>query len=323
MTLLDILIYGFSFLVIWFASGMAVSSIEGISKKLNMNSFIVSFILLGIFTSLPEAFLAISSTVEGKPEISVGNLVGGKIILFLLLIPLVAVSGKGAKIIKDIPAKKLLFALFVISLPLIFLLDSNLHFLEGIILLLAYISLIFVIEQKSKLPKVEKVEIPKRKYKKKSTPMTHIFAKLIAGSVLIFFSSNIILNNTIKLAEIMQVSPFLISLFLIAIGTNLPEFTVGVRSILEHNRKVALGHYIGSASSQTLVFGFLILLNPNGIVVLKENLLITLGFALFGLVIFYIFAISKKILSRKEGFILLFLYVVFVVIEIAASKGII
>ena len=318
MTITDILLYIAAFLLIWAGSGFTVNSIESIAHRLKMNTFIVSFVVLGLFTSLPEIFLAINSTIDKKPEVSAGNLIGGIVVLFLLLIPLIAISGKGAKIIKDISKTRLLFSLVVIALPSVFLIDSFIGITEGVIFLATYTALIFFIEKKNKPANVKAEEKKtKRIIKRKngfSWPIS--FGKLILGSVLIFLSSNIILDNTIKLAEVLHISTFVVSLFVISIGTNLPEFTVGIRSILQHDKNLALGNYIGSAAANTLLFGFLALINPAGILINDSKIIFTLGLLIGSLVIFYIFTISKKILSPKEGIILLSLYVLFCFIEV-------
>jgi len=321
MNATDILLYIAAFLLIWVGSGFTVKSIESIAHRLKMNTFIVSFVVLGLFTSLPEIFLAINSTIDKRPEVSAGNLIGGIIVLFLLLIPLIAITGKGAKIIKDLSKTRLFVSLVVIVLPSIFLIDSYVGITEGLIFLTTYIALIFFIERRKDLPAaVEAKKISKPvKHRKTGFSWKISFGKLILGSILIFISSNIILDNTVKLAEVLNISTFVISLFVISIGTNLPEFTVGIRSILQHDKNLALGNYIGSAAANTLIFGFLILLNPGGVLINDPKIIYTLSLLVIALAVFFVFTVSKKILSSKEGFILLALYTVFCFIEIAGG----
>lgn len=320
MSTMDILLYVASFLLIWLGSGLTVNSIEAIAKRVKMNTFLVSFVILGLFTSLPEIFLAINSTVEGTPEVSAGNLIGGVSVIFLLLIPLIAVSGKGAKIIKDINAKRLLISLIVIAIPSILLIDLTLTKIEGLILLISYSTLVFFIEKKNDAPaKAEETKKISKKRRKNGFSWRFSLGKLVLGSVLIFLSSNIILDNTIKLAEYLHISTFVVSLFVISIGTNLPEFTVGIRAILHHDKNLALGNYIGSAAVNTLVFGFLVLINEKDIVINDPKILSALAIVILSLVIFYIFTITKKILSIREGFALLGLYILFTLLELSGA----
>ncbi|CAG0938478.1 Inner membrane protein YrbG [Candidatus Brocadiaceae bacterium] len=312
-------LYLLAFALIWVGSGLTVNSIERIAKRLKMNTFIVSFVILGIFTTLPEIFLAVNSTVQGTPEISAGNLLGGIIVLFLLLIPLIAIAGKGAKIIKDISQVKLFLSAIAIILPTLFLLDGYVGGTEGLLFLAAYTGLIFFVERDSRPQKIENKAVAKPKKQKRrqiNMGLTTYFGKLILGVVLIFISSDIILDNTLKLAQLLDMSTFIISLFIISLGTNLPEFTVGIRSILQKDKNIALGNYVGSATANTLLFGFLVLINPTGVYIKDEKFALTAGLIIVAILLFYIFTITKKVLSPKEGFILLGLYITFVVLEI-------
>jgi cation:H+ antiporter len=93
-----LLIYFVAFIGIWMGSGLAARSVERLAKSLKTSSFILSFIVLGIFTSISELSVGISAVVENDPEFFVGNLLGATIVLFLLIIPLLAIIGKSIRI---------------------------------------------------------------------------------------------------------------------------------------------------------------------------------------------------------------------------------
>ena len=75
------LIYLLSFVGIWVGSGLAIRSVERISQSLKVSSFAVSFLVLGLFTSISELSVGINSIMENDPEIYVGNLIGASIVL--------------------------------------------------------------------------------------------------------------------------------------------------------------------------------------------------------------------------------------------------
>lgn len=111
----DILIYIFSFLLIWIGSGFTVSSIQKISGLLRFPTFIVSFIILGAFTSLPEIFLVFKSTSELTPEISAGNLIGGVAVMYFFLVPFIALISGGIKLSHEMNPVRLFLTVFVSS----------------------------------------------------------------------------------------------------------------------------------------------------------------------------------------------------------------
>jgi len=139
--------------------------------------------------------------------------------------------------------------------------------------------------------------------------------KIFLGGTIIFLSSKILVDKTIYFANIFNFSSFLISLLLLAVGTNLPELSIAIESILKKHKEVAFGDYLGSAAANTFLFGFLTLINGS-FTVKNSHFFLTFVFFLFGLSLFYLFSRSKKDISRQEGIALFLVYWLFLVIEI-------
>lgn len=89
---LHLIQYSLSFIGIWIGSGLAIRSVERLSRSLKISSFLVSFIVLGLCTSISELSVGINSVIAKDPEIYVGNLVGATIVIFMLIIPLLTIS---------------------------------------------------------------------------------------------------------------------------------------------------------------------------------------------------------------------------------------
>ncbi len=103
---------------------------------------------------------------------------------------------------------------------------------------------------------------------------------------------------------------------ILSLGTNLPELSLAVRSVLSGKKDIAFGDYIGSAAANTLLFGIFTILN-DGEVLTADNFLITFLFILFAVVSFYFFSRSKNEISIKEGFILISVYLLFIIVELS------
>ncbi len=311
MITLDLLIYLVSFVVIWAGTGLIVGSTDKISRKLGIPSFAISFVILGILTSTPELAVGLTSIAEGQPEIFVGNLLGGIIILFLLIIPLLAVAGNGIKLDHGLDNYTVLFCLLVILAPSLLILDKRVTNEEGALLVLLYLILLyFVLRKEGFLDRsnTKLLEI-------KSYSLIDIF-KILGGVALVFISSHIIVDKTISFAEIFRISPFYISLLALSLGTNLPELSIAVRAIALKKKAIAFGDYLGSAAANVLLFGMFTLLNI-GEVLTVNGFYVMFAFMFSALTLFYFFSKSKNTLSRGEGLILLGIYAVFVFSEIA------
>src|SRR3989339_1977051 len=99
MIFVHILFYFLAFLLLWYCSGIIVDSVGRLASKLKLSSFAVSFFVLGILTSIPEFSVGLNSIINKTPDIFVGNLLGASLIIFILIIPLLAVLGNGVKMI--------------------------------------------------------------------------------------------------------------------------------------------------------------------------------------------------------------------------------
>lgn len=307
----DILIYIFSFLLIWIGSGFTVSSIQKISGLLRFPTFIVSFIILGAFTSLPEIFLVFKSTSELTPEISAGNLIGGVAVMYFFLVPFIALISGGIKLSHEMNPVRLFLTVFVTSLPFLFLLDGHSSLIEAFILIISFFILITIIRSSENIhPLSYKSSENIKELMKKDLKILFYLPVLFLGIFLIFVSSNLIVDKTLVLAEIMQLSPFVVSLIVISLGTNLPELSVGIRSIMMKQKDVAVGGYLGSALANTWIFGILSFVNEGQLKVDNSNLFTSIVFFL-GMIIFFYFVNSKKYLSRKESIILLLIFFIF------------
>lgn len=304
------LIYLASFFVIWFAAGLIVSSVDRFSHRLRLSSFAVSFIILGLLTSTPEFAVGLNAVAQNDPEIFIGNLLGGIPIIFLLVIPVLAIFGNGITLRHELNNKSIISTLLVILLPSIMILDQKITITEGLIAISSYALLVFLVQRNHGL------------FDKDHTKVMNLKAysymdlvKILAGIGLMFITSNIIVDETIYFSNTFGVSQFFISLIVLSIGTNLPELSLAVRSIISKKKDVAFGDYLGSAAVNTLLFGVMTIL-IGGEAVTNNGYLMTFFFIAFGLLLFYFFTRSKNSISRNEGIALFCLYVVFILAEI-------
>lgn len=303
-----------SFIGIWVGSGLAIKSVERVSRTLKISSFAVSFLILGLFTSMGELSVGINSIVENDPEIFVGNLVGASVVLILLLIPLLALVTNKIKIKTEFQGFNLLFSLVVIATPALLAMDGIVNRSDSIIALFLFALLVISIQRKKGI-----IESLGSFNFKSSVKVSRELLKILLGVLIIFVASRFIVEQTLYFASFLHVSPFFISLLFIALGTNIPELSLVVRSVFLKNQQVAFGDYIGSASTNTFLFGILTYFYGESIV-LTNSYFVSLGFLVFGLIVFYYFARTKNTISRFEGLLLLLIYLAFIFVEIAMHK---
>lgn len=299
------------FVFIWIASSGIIGGVTKLSLKAKLPPFLVSFVLLGLLTSSTEISLAINSHINGLPEVSVGNLIGGIIVIFLLVIPVLAVFGNGIGTENNYSKLELLFTLAMITLPALFLFDGIISASESTLLIAGYLIPVIILV-------IRHHGVPKKKGRKpnsiKNTNISReLFKIVIAGGTLLFASDRLI-DVVVSSANEMSISPFLISLLTLSIGTNLPEIVLVIRAVLSGQKDIALGNYIGSALANLFILGVLASVNTN--MPITANFTKILFFTVIGIALFFIFINTKKQLSRKEGLVLLGIYAIFVATEL-------
>jgi cation:H+ antiporter len=302
-----------SCLTIWAGTGMVLKVVSSLSHSLKVSSFTMSFFVLGLMTSLPEFVIGATAVYRGEADLMVGNLIGATLVLFLLVIPLLAITGGGVSLPKDLSRRNLLLALLTIIAPAIMILDRQLSLFEGIFLVVLYLALFIMLGREASL-----FEQLVKKVKTKTVHHSHRFIKLIVGLGLIFISSQQIVNSAEYFSVALGWSSFIIGLLVLSIGTNIPELSLVIRSIVVKQKGVALADYVGSAAGNSLLIGVFTISNL-GTIILPNHATQRIILTIASLALFYIFARSRKVLSRKEGFVLFALYVIFVILEVTSA----
>ncbi len=307
-----------SMAVIWFFGGRLVDSTDRMAHRLHQSGFRVAFFVLGFITSISELSVVVSASLSHAPQISAGNLVGASIVIFLLIIPFLAIRSNGIKLAHTLTKWQLVVALIAIFLPVALLTDGVATINEGIVCILIYVLLVFLMHPRfhASVPPKPPVALGEP-----VGPLDRFFVAtrdiigILIGGVIIFFASRVLIDETRFLSELLRIPGSFIGLVILSIGTNIPELFIALRAVQKKHTDIALGNYLGSAITNTILFGVLILVNGRFVVNAPEFVVtsIVTGVGLFA---FYWFARSKDILSRMEGWVLTAMYIVFVLFQI-------
>ena len=133
---------------------------------------------------------------------------------------------------------------------------------------------------------------------------------LLAGLVGLIVGAKYMIQSVIAFAEIFNISPALISISAVAIGTSLPELIVSIKAALARKSEIALGNIFGSN-----VFNALVVIGVPGLFQTLEvdEKTFTIGLPALALttLLFVISGISRRI-HIWEGAMYLAVYVFFI-----------
>lgn len=297
--------------IIWFFAGLLIGAVDRIAKRFHRNDFTVAFFVLGFLTSISEMSVAVNSGLDGVPQVSVGNLIGASFVLLLFIVPILSIVGNGVELRNTLSRRNLLCALALVILPALLIVDGDATRQEGLILLVAYATLLYLIRS-DRSPLKDVAEVEEKLLDRKKTVWDAM--KIVVGAALIFLAGHFLVGETVFFANLLSVPSSLIGLILLSVGTNIPEIAIGFRAVLKKHKDVALGDYLGSAVANVPIFGLLAVAKGTFRIEASEFITTTI-IMVGGLVAFYIFAGSKKTISRKEGLVLLAFYCAFLVLQ--------
>jgi cation:H+ antiporter len=312
-TLGHLSIFILSSLAVWLSAGVLIESVDRIAKRFHKTAFSVAFFVLGILTSLSEISVAINSSLEGVPQISVGNLVGASFVILLFIIPLLAIAGKGIGLKHLMSKRNIILAFAVILLPALLLADGSITKFEGVLAIIAFLILFYAIHSQKRSEK--KIDIIPGIPPETEKATIADFLKIVAGGAIIFVAGHYLVEQSIFFAGLLNIPGSVIGLIILSIGTNVPELVIAARSIIKKHKDIAFGDYIGSAAVNTLIFGFLAFSNGSFSVEPNEFSAATM-LMIVGLFFLYFFARSQDTVSRKEGFFLILFYLVFIMVQL-------
>ncbi|MFX1379852.1 MAG: sodium:calcium antiporter [Promethearchaeota archaeon] len=298
-----VLITGISLII--YASIKAVKHSAILAAALGVSPLIIGVSLVSIGTDISEIFNSIVSCALGHGDIDVGDSVGSdltQLTLIFGILPLV--SGIIYVHRKDII---ILGACEILSLVLIYTIVEKGYFtrLNAIIMvgcLGIYIWLIYNANKESILQRVEmieKIEAPRRK-------IYHLFIALIGfGGVTL--ASFMIVESVITISRVLNIHEYIISFFIVAVGTSLPELAVDINALRLGHHQIAIGDIVGSCIvDSTLSIGIGQVFFPQTVTaaLAVPTVIYTL---ISSFIVFSLIATRRKV-DKKAGIIFISLY---------------
>ena len=309
MVYLNFIFFLLSIILLVIAGSLLVRSASKISIFLRMPEFIVGFVIMAVATSLPELFVGITSALNKNPALILGTVIGSNIAnltlvagISILLIRKVTIQTKESKVDS-------IFMILISIIPLVLMvIGRQLSRMDGIILVIVFV---LYFNHVLKRRKIYTKEFEDRKITRKTAVFYSIL--FIPSLALLFFGANWTVKFGSNLAFDLNFPPILIGLFLIALGTSLPELVFGAYSMLKRHSEMSMGNLIGSnIANASLVLGVTALIHP-----IQANFTLFLTSAIYMVVVSLVFTafIESKKLTTIIGISLVFMYIFFLLIE--------
>ncbi|NVM04197.1 MAG: hypothetical protein HWN67_17835 [Candidatus Helarchaeota archaeon] len=234
------LLIGGSILMI-IASDIAVEHSIFLAAAFGVSPIIIGVTLVSLGTDLPEIINSLFSSAIGHANMDIGDSMGSVLTQFTLVLGLLPFIGRAFKVVR----KEILVMGGCLILALVLVLSiiekGYMTWLNGLILVLSwpiYVLLTDVVVDKQKLKDAHS----NLKFKSK---LYHI-SLAIMGFIGIVIGVSMIIASVLELSRIFNTPDFIISFFLVSIGTSLPELVVDLGAIRRGETEIAIGDIMGS-----------------------------------------------------------------------------
>lgn len=296
-----------------------VKAATSIAKKFNLSEILIGLTIVAIGTSLPEIFITITSAIDGHSDLIIGNAVGSCICNFLLVIGLTSLV-KPVRLDKRIVKRHLPIGLAAMVL-LLFLGNTNkfgnAHSItrwQGVILLLCTVAYILYTIHEEKVIKNKKIdeEVIKDVQIKGKHSVGIIIVYMILGILGLKFGADLVVDNSILIAESFGLSEKFIGMTVVAIGTALPEIMTGIIAAKNDETDLLLGNISGSnILNLCFLIGLGAVINPLTFITdFNSSILMLMSITIF---MQLLATVNKKSeLNRRRGFSLIIVYILYI-----------
>ncbi|MBT5855849.1 calcium/sodium antiporter [bacterium] len=305
----------FGFVLLWKGGDLLTENASKLATLMNVPELLIGLTVVAFGTSAPELVVAVYAAFQGNSDIVIGNVLGSNIANTLLIL---GISAFIAPIAFSNPiALKDLRLNWVTTLYLLGLIGGSIFlFGHGTIgkgiagaLLLGFVTFMLLI--KPQKPN-EESEV-KNSLETHSSSRLMMFGGLMLGLIGLMVGGRVVVDSIKMLTAVLGLSEVFLSLFLIAIGTSLPELVTSVIATRKGRYELVIGNVLGSN-----MFNILLVLGISGWVAdiqIRPSLYcdgLLMGGALLLLSVLLLIT-PKQILSRSKGIVLLATYITYIV----------
>lgn len=303
-----ILLIGLS--LILFGANYLVDGASSIAKKFGLSEFVIGLTIVGIGTSAPEMVVSFLSSLQGKSDMAIGNIVGSNIFNTMLILGITALISPLVitrnNLRRDIPLN-IAVTMLLIILGMNFTLfgigkADQLSRIDGLIMLAIFAWYLWKSFTKDE-NKNDDVEDIGEGIKVHSGLLSTIM--VIGGLAGLIIGGRLFVNSATEIAHFFKVSDKFIAITVMAAGTSMPELATCIVAALKGRGQLALGNILGSnISNILLILGGAALINPlsfGGMTIVDLGTVLACSIFIFLSAYFF----RKNKLDRTEGIILL------------------
>lgn len=331
-----------------------IISLDEASTKLKLPSDVAGASLMAMGSSAPELFIALIALSRGgaHSDIGIGTIVGSAVFNILVITGASAVVAGKMAMKRGAVERDIIFYLGSVAILLFVFWDGEIFLWEASLMMVAYIGYLLVLWYWSRTNPEDAAEetiggghLDKAKHEDKQAKgffgkLSHLLTRvfgvimpnpkknyvwvMIVSVLLIIALSYVLVESAVILSTALNLPPLIVSLTLLAAGTSAPDLIASIDVARDGRGTMAVSNAVGSNIFDVLVglgvpWMITIIATGHFVLVGTDGLIESIFLLSVTVVILYIFLNTERQLTRREGYILLGVYVLYVIYAIVTN----
>lgn len=335
--------------------GFFIVSLDQISRRLKLSDEVAGASLMAMGSSAPElaiALMALFSDGGAHSDVGIGTIVGSAVFNILVITGVSAVIAGGLQIHPFAVRRDTVYYLLSIGYLAFIFHDGEVLLWEALLGLAAYVVyvllLVFYKDPKAAAVVPAKENNAAEPEQDTGHGILHRTESIITGLLrlitgapeknyvwtfvvaiaLIVALSYVLVESTIVFAEGIGIPPVIVALTLLAAGTSAPDLISSIDVARAGRGGMAVANAIGSNIFDIFIgLGFPWLLailfqSRASVDVGADGLWMSIGILVVTTLVLYVLLVSQRMLSRREGYILLILYLAYVLYTLITGMAV-
>lgn len=298
-----------------------------VAKRFHLSDLVIGMTVVAFGSCTPDLVVSLTSTLEGKGAMAVGNIVGANIFDILLVVGLCAlirpvVIGKST-LQKEFPMvllSSLVLGLMACDVLIDGLANNFIDRSDGMIMLCFFVIYCYVTYKIAQSPDTSTESAGNNEVSDKPLKMWLAIIMIVGGLAGLVIGGNWFVSSASGIAEKAGMSQSLVALTIVAIGSSLPDLTTSAVAAIKGHSGIAIGNIVGSCVLNVFfIIGLCSTIKPLELGTINA---IDFGVLILGSLLILLFGWfwGKRTINRVEGAILFLGYGGYILYLILSSK---
>lgn len=243
---LQLFLFALGLALVYFGAEWLLKGASALVHRYSVSPLIVGATVVALGTSMPEFVFNLFAAFSNEDGLALGNIVGSNICNIALVL---GASGLVFPLLasRDVLTKGYPSMMLVMIVFYLVALDGTISRIDGMVLAAMLIIFVFLIvrgsvygseRQRSDVVLSEVTNVPVSGSRK--------WMFLFAGALLLAGGAWLMMESAVNIATMLGVSPVIIGLTVVAVGTSLPELATSLVGALKGEAELSVGNVLGS-----------------------------------------------------------------------------